>query len=87
MFSNQKFKFGYIVEGLRIENVGIFDAYMEHIMAIWYILWSLYNFVMFGIFFTVLVYCVKKNLATLKVTKIRPIWSPCCGLPKRWILN
>jgi hypothetical protein len=28
-------------------------------MAIWYILWS------FDIFFTVLVFCTKKNLATL----------------------
>jgi hypothetical protein len=32
-------------------------------MAIWYILWS------FGIFFPVLVFCTKKNLATLPERK------------------
>jgi hypothetical protein len=47
-----------ILEGLRMENVGIFNAHLENIVAVWYILWSLGNF---GIFFPVLVYCVKKK--------------------------
>jgi hypothetical protein len=50
-----------------MENLGIFYdqlvylfyCYWKYFMAIWYILWS------FGIFFPVLVFCTKKNLATL----------------------
>jgi hypothetical protein len=44
-------------------------------MAIWYILWP------FGIFFTVLVFCAKKNLATLirarKIVEQEPFQRPC----------
>jgi hypothetical protein len=43
-FSNQKFQFGYILEGLEVENV--------YFMAIWYILWP------FGIFHGHLVYFI-----------------------------
>jgi hypothetical protein len=38
---------------------GLFYGNLKHFMAIGYILWS------FGIFFPVLVFCTKKNLATL----------------------
>jgi hypothetical protein len=34
VFSNQKSKFGLILESLRIENVGTFDAHLEYLMAI-----------------------------------------------------
>jgi hypothetical protein len=42
-----------------MENVGIFFDNWAYFTAIGNILWS------FGIFFTVLVFCTKKNLATL----------------------
>jgi hypothetical protein len=34
IFSN---RFGYVLEGLGMENVGTFYAHLEYIMAIWYI--------------------------------------------------
>jgi hypothetical protein len=53
-------------EGLAMEDVGIFYGHLVHFMAFWYILWT------FGIvrgnlifIFPVLVFCTKKNLATL----------------------
>jgi hypothetical protein len=49
-----------------MEDVCIFDGQLVYFMvnlvyllAIWYIKW------LFGIFFPVLVYCTKKNMATL----------------------
>jgi hypothetical protein len=42
-----------------MENDGIFYGHLEYFTAIWYILRP------FGIFFPVLLHCVKKNLATL----------------------
>jgi hypothetical protein len=67
-FSNQKLQFGYILDGRGITNVcifswpfGIFDSNLE-------------KFSSFDIFFlgkkrsTVLVRCIKKNLATLRET-------------------
>jgi hypothetical protein len=45
IISNQKSKFGLILEGLGIETVGIFCGLFEYIMAIWYMFWP------FGIFF------------------------------------
>jgi hypothetical protein len=41
MFSNQKSKFGQILEGLGMKKVGIFYCHLEYITAIWYILWPL----------------------------------------------
>jgi hypothetical protein len=45
IFSNKKYQFGLILEGLAIEDVGIFNDQFVDFMFIWYILWSL------GIFF------------------------------------
>jgi hypothetical protein len=45
-----------------MENAVIFYAHLEFIITIWYILWSCGNFVHV---FSVLVYCLQKNLATL----------------------
>jgi hypothetical protein len=42
-----------------MEKVGIYYGYLEYTTAIWHILWP------FGNLVTILVYCVKKNLATL----------------------
>jgi hypothetical protein len=54
------------LEGLAVEDVGIFYGrfvffygQMVNFMAIWYVLWS------FVLFFTVLVCCTEKHLATL----------------------
>jgi hypothetical protein len=48
-----------------MEKVGIFYVHLEYILAIWYILWPLGALVATWNIFPVLVYCVKKNLATL----------------------
>jgi hypothetical protein len=61
-FSNQKSKFGQILEGLAMEDVGIFLPTLGHFRVFCYILWT------FAIFFPVLVFCRKKNLATLHIT-------------------
>jgi hypothetical protein len=42
-----------------MEDTGTFYGHLVHFPVIWYILWS------FSIFFPVLDYCTKKNLATL----------------------
>jgi hypothetical protein len=47
-----------------MENVGTIYAYLEYSRAMWYILGQFDNLV--GIFFPVLVYCIKKNLATIE---------------------
>jgi hypothetical protein len=52
IFAYQKSKFGHILEGLGMENVGIILGYLVYFMGIWYIC-------------TVLVCCTMKNLATL----------------------
>jgi hypothetical protein len=44
LFSNPKSQFGKILEGLAMENLGIFYDHLVYLTAIWYILWS------FGIF-------------------------------------
>jgi hypothetical protein len=43
-FSNQKYQFWYILEGLGMDIVGIFYGHLEYFTAIGYILWP------FGIF-------------------------------------
>jgi hypothetical protein len=45
VFSNQKFQFRSILEGLRMENAGIFYGHLVCFIVIWYILW------LFGIFY------------------------------------
>jgi hypothetical protein len=52
----------YILEELVMLHVGLFHGHLVYFTAIWYILW------LFGIFSPVLVYCTKKNLATLLMT-------------------
>jgi hypothetical protein len=39
IFSNQKSRFGLILEGLEMEKVETFYGNFEYITAIWYILW------------------------------------------------
>jgi hypothetical protein len=56
LFSNQKSKFGSILEGIEMEHIGIFYGHLEYIMAIWYIIWPfggilVYYFTRFGILY------------------------------------
>jgi hypothetical protein len=39
IFSNQKSQFGQILEGLAMEDVGIFYCHLVYFTVIWYILW------------------------------------------------
>jgi hypothetical protein len=66
VFSNQKYQFGKILEGLAMEDVGIFYGHLIYFTAIWYFLLPS------GIFYGHLVYispvlvcCITRNLATL----------------------
>jgi hypothetical protein len=59
LFKDQKSKFWYILEGLGMENVGIFYGHLVKCMAVWCSLCS------FGIFFPFWYVGTKKNLATL----------------------
>jgi hypothetical protein len=69
MFSNQKSKFGHILEGLANEDVGIFSALLSILsilqqMLYFMAIWCIY-LVVFWYIFPVLVCCTEKNLATL----------------------
>jgi hypothetical protein len=68
VFSNQIYLFWQILEGLRIENFGIFYGHFEYFTAIWYILWPFGIVVIIWYTFPVLVFCAMKNLATLATT-------------------
>jgi hypothetical protein len=75
IFSNQKYHFGLILEGLAMEDVGIFYGHLVYITVILYILWPfgiciLWPFRIWAIWytFTILVCCTKENLATLNRT-------------------
>jgi hypothetical protein len=48
-----------------MENVGSFCGHLEYITAVWYIIGPFGNLVVSWYFFPVLIYCIKKNLATL----------------------
>jgi hypothetical protein len=50
---------GKFLDGLAMEDDGIFYGHLVHFTVFCYILWT------FGIFFPILVFCTKKNLATL----------------------
>jgi hypothetical protein len=52
IFSNQKFQFGKILEGLVLADIRTFYGHLVYFVAIWYILWP------FGIFFPVLVWSI-----------------------------
>jgi hypothetical protein len=61
------------LEGLAIENVGIFYGHLVYFKAVWSILWPfgifydhLIYFMAIWYIFPVLVCCIKKNLATLR---------------------
>jgi hypothetical protein len=68
LFLNQKLLFGYILEALGKDNVGIFCGHLEYFTTI-YVLHMfrgrLVYFVVIWLILPVLVSCPKKNLATL----------------------
>jgi hypothetical protein len=49
-FSDQKCQFGYILEGLGMENVGVLHGHFVFLLLFWYILWQS------GIFVAISVY-------------------------------
>jgi hypothetical protein len=53
------------MEGLGMEKVGIFYVHLKYILAIWYLLLAFCNLMAIWYIFPILVYYVKKNLATL----------------------
>jgi hypothetical protein len=53
------------LEGLAIEDVGIFYGYLVHLRAFGIFYGHLVHFVVIWYIFPVLVFCTKKNLATL----------------------
>jgi hypothetical protein len=59
LFSNKKSQFGFVLEGLAMENLGILYDHLVYFTAIGNILWP------FGIFLPFWVFCTKKNLAAL----------------------
>jgi hypothetical protein len=63
VFANQKYQFWYILGDVVMKNVGLFSGNFVPFMSIWYIHVC---FVGIGYIFTILVYCTKKNLATLE---------------------
>jgi hypothetical protein len=54
IFAFKKYQFEYILDGLGIENVGIFYGHLVYIMATWYILWPLGIY--YGIYFVIIWY-------------------------------
>jgi hypothetical protein len=52
VFSNQKSQSGQLLEGLTMENVGIFYGHMEYFTAMCYIFWLFGNLVVIYYIFT-----------------------------------
>jgi hypothetical protein len=52
IFPYQNSQFGYIQEGLKIENVGSVYGHWEYFKAIWYILWLFGNFAVILVYFS-----------------------------------
>jgi hypothetical protein len=55
IFWNQKSQFGQILEGLAMEDVGVFYGHVVYFMCIWYILVSFGIFMVIWYIFPVLV--------------------------------
>jgi hypothetical protein len=61
---------GPFLEGLAMEDVGVFYGHLISFTAIWHLLWP------FGIFiFPILVYRTKKNLATMVCDSYLVTWG------------
>jgi hypothetical protein len=62
-----------------MENAGVFFGHSGYFTIIWYFLVILVMLWQFGIFSLVLVYCVKKNLATLELIVSEITWGSLSG--------
>jgi hypothetical protein len=67
LFSNQKSKFGFILEALVMEEVAMFYGHLVRFTVFCYILWTFGVVRGILVYFSVLVFRTKKNLATLPV--------------------
>jgi hypothetical protein len=56
LFSNKKYQFGKILEGLAMEDVGIFYGHLVYFMAIWSILWPSGSILRLLVYFMVIWY-------------------------------
>jgi hypothetical protein len=65
LFSNQKSKFGFILEGLVMEEVAMFYGHLVRFTVFCYILWTFGVVRGILVYFSVLVFRTKKNLATM----------------------
>jgi hypothetical protein len=66
LFWNQKSQFGLSLVGLAMENIGIFYNHLVYFTAIGNILWPFGIFCGHLVYFSpFLVFCTRKNLATL----------------------
>jgi hypothetical protein len=72
IFSNQKSRFGYILEGLAMEDVGTLYGYLVYFTAIWYSLW------LFGIIYGYLIF-----IFPFWFFVPRKIWQPCSAPHQR----
>jgi hypothetical protein len=63
-------------EGLGMENVGIFYGHLVYFVVLWKSLWLFGIFCSHWVYFSALVFCAKKDLATL-VKKLPPVAA--CG--------
>jgi hypothetical protein len=70
LFSNQKSKFGKFLEGLAMEDVGIFYRHLVHFTVFCYILLTFGTVLGNLVYFSALVFFPKKNLATLVRTRV-----------------
>jgi hypothetical protein len=89
-FQTKKSQFGKILEGLAMENLGIFYDHLVYLTAIKNILWPfgtfcghLVHFVAIWYIFPILVFCTKTNLATLRMYTY-PFLSKCFLYPITW---
>jgi hypothetical protein len=73
IFSNQKFRFGSILEGLAMEDVDMLFGHLVYFTAIWYIVWPFDIWYEYLVFFPILVCWTMNNLATLKYVQFYSI--------------
>jgi hypothetical protein len=65
-FQTRNPNLGKFSRGRAMVDVGIFSGHLVNFNDIWYILWPLGISYGYLVHFPVLVWCTKKNLATLK---------------------
>jgi hypothetical protein len=83
LFSDQKSAFGFIREGLGMDNVGIFYIHLVYFTALWYILWQFGTICGYLVYFSMFLYVVPR--------KIWQYWKYLLRLPARrmevWVVR